>query len=103
MVKLSGLLPVSGSQLTKTATSAQIQVMTNAPATCRWGQRPNMEWSNMTLYANTGDVIHLGTLPVVAGGVYQVCNRCYYTEELEYSTDSCTSFSVEADPKFMVW
>jgi pectate lyase len=101
--QLSGLLPASGSQLTKAATSAQIQVQTNSSSSCRWSQRPNVAWSNMTPYASTGGIAHSGTLPVEAGGVYQVCNRCYDTARLEYSADSCTSFSVEANPKFMVW
>jgi pectate lyase len=101
--QLSGLLPASGSQLAKSVTSAQIQVQTNSSSSCRWSNRPNVTWSGMVPYANTGGIAHSDTVDVVAGGVYQVCNRCYDGARLEYSQDSCTSFSVEANPKFMVW
>jgi hypothetical protein len=100
---LSGLLPASGSQLARSTNRAQIRVETTVPASCRWSHRPNVGWNNMTEYASTGQLVHSGTLPVVSGGVYRVCNRCYDSARLEYSTESCTSFSVEANPKFMVW
>jgi pectate lyase len=102
-IQLSQLLPASGSQLAKSATSAQIQVSTSVPSSCRWSHRTNADWSNMATYTSTGGIAHSGTVDVVAGGVYQVCNRCYDGARLEYSQDSCTSFSVEANPKFMVW
>jgi pectate lyase len=102
-LQLSGLLPASGSQLARSINRAQIRVETTGPATCRWSYRPNVDWNNMTEYASTGELVHSGAFPVVSGGVYRVCNRCYDSARLEYSSDSCTSFSVEVDPKFMVW
>jgi pectate lyase len=102
-LQLSGLLPASGSQLARSTNRAQLQVETTSPASCRWSHRPNVDWNNMTEYASTGQLVHSGTFPVVSGGVYQVCNRCYDSSRAEYSADSCTSFSVEVNPKFMVW
>jgi hypothetical protein len=103
VLQLFGLLPASGSQLARSINRAQLRVETTSPATCRWSHRPNVDWNDMTEYASTGQLVHSGTLPVVSGGVYRVCNRCYDSASLEYSYDSCTNFSVEVNPKFMVW
>jgi hypothetical protein len=100
---LSGLLPASGSKIARSTNRAQLQVETTVSASCRWSHRPNVDWNNMTEYASTGELVHSGTLPVVSGGVYRVCSRCYDSSRVEYSADSCTSFSVEVNPKFMVW
>jgi hypothetical protein len=100
---LSGLLPASGSQIARSTNRAQLQVETTVAASCRWSYRPNVDWNNMTEYVSTGELVHSGTLPVVSGGVYRVCSRCYDSSRAEYSADSCTSFSVEVNPKFMVW
>jgi hypothetical protein len=100
---VSGLVPVSGTKLAKTTTSTPIEVTTSDAATCRWGTIPNITWSSLTPYSTTGGTTHSSTLPVVAGGVYQLCTRCLDTNLSVYSADSCTSFSVNALSKHWWW
>jgi hypothetical protein len=99
---LSNLLPASGTKLAKTATTTTIGVTTSVAATCRWGNRPNLLWANLVAYTTTGGTSHSSALAVVAGGVYQVCSRCYDAVAELFSSDSCTNFSVTPKPKFRV-
>jgi hypothetical protein len=100
---LSALLPASGTKLAKTATTTTIGVTTDIAATCRWGNRPSLPWANLTAYTSTGGTTHSSTLAVVAGGVYQICSRCYDAIAELFSLDSCTSFSVTPKPKSWFW
>jgi hypothetical protein len=97
---LSVPIPESGTKLAKTATSTTIGITTDVAATCRWGGRPSLAWGDLTAFSTTGGTTHSSTLPVVAGGVYQMCARCLTTL---YSADSCTSFSVDAQSKSWWW
>jgi hypothetical protein len=99
---LSALLPTSGTKLARTATTTTIGVTTNVAATCRWGNSPNLLWANLVAYTTTGGTSHSSALAVVAGGVYQVCSRCYNAVAELFSGDSCTNFSVTPKPKFRV-
>jgi hypothetical protein len=99
---LSALLPTSGTKLARTATTTTIGVTTNVAATCRWGNSPNLLWANLVAYTTTGGTTHSSALAVVAGGVYQVCSRCYNAVAELFSSDSCTNFSVTPKPKFRV-
>jgi hypothetical protein len=100
---LSALLPASGTKLAKTATTTTIGVTTDIAATCRWGNRPSLPWANLTAYTSTGGTTHSSTLAVVAGGVYQICSRCYDAIAELFSLDSCTSFSVTPKTKYWLW
>jgi hypothetical protein len=100
---LSALLPVSGTKLAKEATDVTIGVTSDIAATCRWGNLPGLQWANLTAYTTTGGTSHSSSLAVVAGGVYQVCSRCYNAVAELFSGDSCTSFSVIPKPKSWLW
>jgi hypothetical protein len=99
---LSALLPASGTKLAQTATTTTIGVTTSIAATCRWGNRLNLLWANLVAYTTTGGTSHSSALAVVAGGVYQICSRCYDAVTELFSSDSCTNFSVTPKPKFRV-
>lgn len=97
---LSDPLPPSGTKMEKTTTTTTIGVTTDIAASCRWGGRPSLAWEDLTAFSTTGGTTHSSALPVVAGGVYQMCARCFTTS---YSDDFCTSFSVDAKPKSWWW
>jgi len=96
---VSGTTPVSGESLGKGSTQAALTVSTNDDATCRFGYSPGIAWGSLTEYDTTGGTEHSHTLPVVAGGVYRICTRCYDDATEQYSEDSCTSFYNPSKPK----
>jgi hypothetical protein len=100
---LSNVIPTSGTTLNKHTISTTIGVTSDSAASCRIGSRAGLDWANLTQYTTTGGTTHSASYPVVAGGVYQVCSRCYSTILDLYSSDACTSFSVAPKPKKGGW
>jgi hypothetical protein len=102
-LSLFGFLPAAGARLTQSVGSVSVELETNKAATCAWGYRPGIAWGSLTQYSATGGTEHSYTLPVLNGGVYQICTRCLDTAEQTYSADSCVSWSVAADHQEAPW
>jgi hypothetical protein len=103
LLAISGLVPAMNTKFAKTTTQVSVEITTDKAATCRFGGTPGITWGSLNQYDTTGTTAHSETLSVVAGGVYQVCSRCLDTATQQYSTDSCTSFSIDAKPKSWWW
>jgi hypothetical protein len=100
---LSNVIPTSGTTFPKQSTLVAIGVTSDSAASCRIGSSAGLDWASLTAYTTTGGTTHSASYPVVAGGVYQVCSRCYSTILDLYSGDACTSFSVAPRPKKGGW
>lgn len=99
LVALSLLTPPDGTRYRKEVSSTTIGLTTSKSASCRHASSTGIVWSSMTPYTTTGSTSHSSIFPLVAGGGYRVCSRCLDTAAQQYSTDSCTHFSVRSARK----
>jgi hypothetical protein len=103
IVVISGLSPATGAKLAKTTTSTTLQATTNKVASCRWGATPEVSWASLNAYDTTGSTSHSEPLSVLAGDRYQICTTCLDTAAQQYTSPSCTFWSVLEKPKRNPW
>jgi hypothetical protein len=96
-----GVFPTPSSIVPKTKAYVEAGISTTSAATCRWSSRPGLDWESLQNHDVTGGIKHSSALKTKPGAVHQVCSRCFDGDT--YTTDHCTSFSVEAQPKRWRW